>query len=233
VQNLFITFPLNFSGDLLRKDLERCLQYQFIDHFNERDYVGKWTSIALRSPTGDHNNIFAYTDGTEKFHDTKILSECSYFKEVIDSFKCPKQSIRLLNLKPNSRIKEHTDYKLDYMDESFRLHIPILTNDQVIFYIDNHGIKMKQGECWYANFSLPHRVENLGDTERIHLVVDCLRNPWTDRLFKNNGYDFSLDSERARSMDKEKTLKVIAELERMNSETSRKLIKDLKDQLNR
>jgi hypothetical protein len=37
---------------------------------------------------------------------------------------------------------------------------------------------MQPGECWYLNFDLPHRVQNLGATDRVHLVVDCQVNDW-------------------------------------------------------
>ena len=37
---------------------------------------------------------------------------------------------------------------------------------------------MAEGECWYLNFSLPHKVANNGDKDRIHLVVDCMLNHW-------------------------------------------------------
>ena len=41
---------------------------------------------------------------------------------------------------------------------------------------------MKEGECWYLNLSLKHRVNNFGDTSRIHLVIDCKVNDWIKNL---------------------------------------------------
>lgn len=231
MNNLFLKLPITFDTELLRKDLDRCLQFQFIDHFNEKDYEGQWTSIALRSPTGDPRNIFAFGQGDNTFQDTLLLDECSYFRNLVEYFKCPKQSIRLLNLMPNSRINEHSDHGLSYRDGAFRLHIPIKTNEQVTFYLKSHPIKMSPGECWYANFGEPHRVENIGKTERIHIVMDCLRNPWTDRLFEKAGYDFMLGGEMHNSMDKDTVLKVIEELKLMKTGVSNKLIKELQAKL--
>jgi hypothetical protein len=37
---------------------------------------------------------------------------------------------------------------------------------------------MEAGECWYVNVDLPHRVNNRGTTERIHLVIDCVVDEW-------------------------------------------------------
>jgi hypothetical protein len=37
---------------------------------------------------------------------------------------------------------------------------------------------MFSGEYWYLDFTLPHRVANRSDRSRIHLVIDCVVNPW-------------------------------------------------------
>jgi quercetin dioxygenase-like cupin family protein len=42
---------------------------------------------------------------------------------------------------------------------------------------------MREGESWYVNFNLPHRVLNLGETARVHLVLDCVLNDWLRSQF--------------------------------------------------
>ena len=44
-------------------------------------------------------------------------------------------------------------------------------------------MNMQPGEAWYLNFNLPHSVANRGTTDRIHLVIDCVMNPWLDAFF--------------------------------------------------
>jgi hypothetical protein len=41
---------------------------------------------------------------------------------------------------------------------------------------------MNEGEGWYLNLSLPHRVENNGTTDRVHLVIDYVVNEWMRSL---------------------------------------------------
>lgn len=41
---------------------------------------------------------------------------------------------------------------------------------------------MAPGEAWYLNLDLPHSVENRGDSDRVHLLIDCRRNAWLERL---------------------------------------------------
>jgi hypothetical protein len=37
---------------------------------------------------------------------------------------------------------------------------------------------MRPGECWYLRLSEPHRVDNDGHDERVHLVFDARVNDW-------------------------------------------------------
>jgi hypothetical protein len=48
----------------------------------------------------------------------------------------------------------------------------------VEFYLDGELLPMEPGECWYLNLDLPHRVQNLGSSDRLHLVVDCVADEW-------------------------------------------------------
>ena len=164
MKNAFLKLPFLFSKHRLLQYLKYCKSNPFISHFNNSDYSGDWKSIALRSLNGDINQIYAHSSGAQNYKNTALLDHCPYFKEIITLFECEKESIRLLNLLPNSEIKEHTDHNLGYEDRSFRIHIPIMTNQDVHFYINNKEVTMAVGECWYGNFNLPHRVENNGTT---------------------------------------------------------------------
>jgi hypothetical protein len=66
-----------------------------------------------------------------------------------------------------------------------RLHIPVVTNPSVEFYLAGRRVPMQAGECWYLDLSLPHRVQNLGASERVHLVIDCVLNDWLRALICN------------------------------------------------
>ena len=230
MRNAFLKLPFHFSEEKLLKDLEDCKNYNFTSHFNKNDYSGEWTSIALRSQNGEIDNIFALPNEDEKFKDTLLLQKCKYFKEIIDSFNCEKESIRLLNLKTGSVIKEHTDYNLGYEDGIFRIHIPITTNESVHFFIDSDEVKMRPTECWYGNFNLPHSVRNEGETDRIHMVMDCLRNDWSDTLFSKCGYNFEVENAET-EYSRETKLQMIDQLKLMNTETSREMIFQLQKDL--
>lgn len=185
--------PFSFSEAQLLKDYRICEEIAFSEHYNKADYAGSWKIIALRSIDGATDTIGAFSaDGV--FMDTPLLEMCSYFKEIIATFDCEKESIRLLNLCAGSSIHEHTDLQLGYEDGVFRIHVPIMTNEDVRFYINKELVTMEIGSCWYGNFNLPHAVENNGTSDRVHLVMDCKRNAWSDVMFEKLGYDFEKEA---------------------------------------
>lgn len=224
------SLKLSFSFDpsLLWKDMETCASLEWSKHFNANDYSGNWTSIALYSATGNTNDIHTF-GGT--FRPTPLLDKCPAFVGVLDQLQCGKEAVRLLNLAAGSVIHEHRDRGLAYERGVFRLHIPLQTNAAVDFIVDGVRMEMLAGECWYANFDLPHSVHNKSNENRVHLVIDCIRNEWSDQLFAAAGYDFAKERE-VLAPDHTTTLAMIAELERMDSDTARAMIADLKKRIN-
>ncbi|MFD2569036.1 aspartyl/asparaginyl beta-hydroxylase domain-containing protein [Spirosoma soli] len=225
----FFRLPFTFDEEALAKDLATCQRLHWQQHFNQKDYSGTWTSISLRSATGRAEDIYAHS-ANNTFTDTSLLAECSYFRYICDQFLCEKEAIRLLSLAPGSRINEHTDPGTGYPHGMFRVHIPIQTVEAVRFRVAGVDLPMRAGECWYANFHLPHSVQNDGLLERVHLVIDCQRNSWSDEIFRQAGYDFT---EEARALDHSPETKrqMLAELSRLDSDAARTLIIQLKQEL--
>lgn len=223
--NRYLRLPFLFDPERLKRDLSGCLESEWRPHFNTGDYSGEWTGIALRSATGQTRDILAHPS-CEQYRDTPLLEVCPYFREVLESFRCGQEGVRLLRLAPGSRINEHRDRGESYVHGIFRVHIPICTDAMVSFRVDGCEVPMKEGECWYANVDLPHSVANNGPHERIHLVIDCQRNAWSDEVFRTAGYDFSQE-ERQRQPDRETRRRMVEELLRMNTDTARRLIEKL------
>ena len=172
--------PLRFDPELLRSDIDRIAPDAWVPHFNRAYYEGDWSGVALRAVGGNETQL--YPDPSATFADTAVLAACPNIQNVLAAFDCPLESVRLLRLGPRSTIKEHTDLNLSFEDGTLRVHIPVATNEKVDFYVDNEKLMMTPGEAWYINFNLPHRVDNRGDTDRIHLVLDCVVNQWLGAL---------------------------------------------------
>ena len=229
MKNRFFKLPIHFDEPRLVQDLNTCIQQNWSNHFNEKDYTGEWSGISLRSASGNASDILS-TPNTKGYADTALLKQCPYFQEIIELFACEKEAIRLLALTPGSHIKEHRDLGLAYEFGVFRLHIPIITDELVAFKVDGTNLKMDAGDCWYANFDLPHSVEHHGSVRRIHLVLDCQRNAWSDALFQEAGYDFEEEKQPQKHQQSVK-IQMIQSLELMNTDTARQLIAQLKKEI--
>ena len=223
--NRFFRLPVLFDPVHLLHDLRVCQQLDWPGHFNQADFSGRWTSIALRSASGSETDIRAHPG---EYADTPLLANCPYFQTVLNQFHCQQESVRLLALAPGSVIHAHRDGQTSYEHGFFRLHVPIQTGSDVCFRVDGQSLPMAEGECWYANFDLLHSVRNDGLTDRVHLVLDCRRNAWSDALFAKAGYDFTAE-QQGQQPSPELTRQIMAELSRHNTDTARQLMNQLSE----
>ncbi|MGH9628805.1 MAG: aspartyl/asparaginyl beta-hydroxylase domain-containing protein [Bryobacteraceae bacterium] len=178
-----LQLPFQFDRRLLKTDLARIRTEEWTPHYNERDYGGAWSGVALRSLTGDAHQLHAREAGPDAYADTDVLLRCPYFQEVLAAFVCPLKSVRLLRLAPGSVIREHTDPALGFDDGEVRIHVPIQTNGGVEFCLAGERLQFEEGHCYYVDVSLPHRVSNRGCEDRIHLVIDADVNDWVRSVF--------------------------------------------------
>jgi Aspartyl/Asparaginyl beta-hydroxylase len=182
-----LRLPLNFDPDLLARDLRSLTSVEWIDHFVKQNYDGNWSVIPLRGTAGArHPVMMIYPDPTATaFEDTPMLASCPYFREVLAAFRCPVRAARLMRLTPGSRIKEHTDLELDIEHGTARIHIPVVANEDVEFYLNGSRVVMTAGTAWYLRLSDPHSVHNKGGAERVHLVIDADVNDWMLTMFES------------------------------------------------
>jgi hypothetical protein len=177
-----------FDASRLQHELNGILPSEYIPHFNTRYYQGDWSVVPLRSVGGSATQI--YPDPTSQhFADTPLLERCSYAKSILSSLQCSLTAVRFLRLAAGSTIREHRDYNLSIDDGEIRLHVPVITNPDVEFILAGKRIEMREGECWYLNFNLLHSVANRGNTDRIHLVIDCVVNEWLRKVLNHDASD--------------------------------------------
>lgn len=159
---------------------------KWMSHYNQKYYDGEWNVLPLRSPGGDYHKPFAELMNDTIFQNTSLLEMLPAINDFLNGLQCEKQSVRLLNLKAGAVIKQHRDIELAFEMGEARLHVPLFTNKKVEFYVDEDLINMHEGECWYINANLPHRVANKGNTDRVHLVIDCCVNDWLKTIFDHS-----------------------------------------------
>ena len=177
-----LKLPLSFDPEGLQADLNQVSTDEWVRHFNDRYYEGEWSGVALRAVEGTSGQLYFDPVTDDVPIDTPVLARCPSLQRVLAALECPVKSARLLKLGAGARIIEHRDYNLSLDDGEVRLHIAITTGPLVDFYLNGERIVMNPGECWYINANLPHKVHNRGDTDRVHLVIDCKVDDWLRAL---------------------------------------------------
>ncbi|HSH96560.1 MAG TPA: aspartyl/asparaginyl beta-hydroxylase domain-containing protein [Roseimicrobium sp.] len=179
-----LRLPFIFNRERLQADLRRLQEDAWVDHFVKQNYSGSWSILPLRGPANaTHPVMMIYSDPScSTFADTPFLERSPYLREVLATFECDLDAVRLMNLAVGSDIKEHRDHELSFEEGHFRIHVPVVTNPGVEFYLNGSRVIMNEGECWYLRLSDPHRVANRGEVDRVHLVIDGRVNDWVTNL---------------------------------------------------
>jgi aspartyl/asparaginyl beta-hydroxylase len=202
-----------------------ALTSHWTPHFNTRHYEGQWTVLPLRSPGGQTSHIVPdLMQYNTTYTDTLLMQQCPAIINLLSHLHCTFMSVRLLNLQSGSVIKEHRDHELSFENGEARLHFPVFTNAQVEFYVDNQLVQMQEGDCWYINAQLPHRVANYGNADRIHLVVDCVVNDWLTEVF--NRSQVSHVPQPQSNINKQR---IIEELRQQNTEHANRLADEMEN----
>ena len=78
----------------------------------------------------------------------------------------------LVKLPAGSSIKPHQDFGKS-LENTYRYHLPIQTNKDVIFTVGGESKNLEEGFIWeIKNSDKIHSVKNNGATDRIHLIID-------------------------------------------------------------
>ena len=92
----------------------------------------------------------------------------------------------MLGLEPHT---DAIDQSLGLEDGSIaRVAVPLQTNDKATFSVysrypgTERKMHLKLGFYYYTNVQGWHCVNNNGDTDRIHLLIDCISNKDLRRL---------------------------------------------------
>ena len=197
-------------------------------HFQKAHTVGDWTVLPLRTLGGNAEEAlpFALGHAAQEYRATPLLAQCPAIARFLDALGAPVMSARLLKLAPGAMIKAHRDPDLAFESGEARLHVPVFTNPDVLFLIDNERVVMEAGTCWYINANLLHQVANRGASERIHLVIDCIVDDGLRRRFADAECAYS---EVRRSP--EDVRQMIDLLRAMNTPASLALVASLEEEL--
>lgn len=224
----YLQLPFYFDANRLQEEVNRLDQTGWKLHYQKLHYEGGWSALPLRSVGGKSDSIIISPFENPEYSDTDFLKDCPYLQEVLTTFHCPLLAVRLLKLDAGAVIKEHTDAELCYEKGEIRIHIPVVTDEKVEFYLDGEKMNLKEGECWYMNFNLPHNINNKSAINRVHLVIDAKVNDWIKTFFESPGIIVKKEIEDKTNQYDEATRKeMIALFREMNTLTANKLADEL------
>ncbi len=159
----FYRLPLAFDVERLKYEISAFGEPDWIAHPSA--YKGN-SAIPLISVNGQINDDFL-----GQMQATQHLERCPYIKQVIDSFNSVFSRSRLMRLAGGCEVPEHSDINYHWYTR-VRIHIPIITTPDVIFYCGDKSAHMAPGEAWIFDSWKMHRVVNANRATRIHLVID-------------------------------------------------------------
>jgi hypothetical protein len=163
----FFRLPRRFDVERLRAEVAAMPADAWAPH--PRGIPGN-TSVRLVSAEGGENDRL---DGDMRA--TPHLSRAPYIRQLLASFAVPWSRTRLLRLAPGATVPKHADTNYHWFSR-VRVHIPVITREEVRFHCDGESVHMAAGETWvFDNWRL-HHVVNPTPDERIHLVADTAGN---------------------------------------------------------
>jgi hypothetical protein len=171
---LAIRLPVKFDPEGLVRDLASAKQFEFTKH-PLRYHDGNWKVINLIYSRGDPQ--YKHERGTFGYGDhvpapTDVLEQCPYLAQVISALPGQIIMARLSALGAGGRIYRHYDPRESVDFNHWRVHIPIVTDSRVVFWLGYRPRHWRAGEAWLGDFTFPHSVHNRSDRDRVHLIVD-------------------------------------------------------------
>jgi aspartyl/asparaginyl beta-hydroxylase (cupin superfamily) len=118
------------------------------------------------------------------------LSQMPALSRVIDQIGLEHvAAVFFYKLKAGAKQHEHRDMQGNLLFGCSRVHIPLRTNPGAQLIIEGLAYHLSEGEVWCLDTSGRHAAVNSGDEDRIHLVIDVLRSPATERYFPPRNWE--------------------------------------------
>lgn len=145
--------------------------WQNSQHQNKGAALGSANHIIFRF-IKDFNNVYDYEDKPlweEWREDLSILMHQAAHALGYEEYDFPR--VMLAKLPAGASIHPHKDNFASYYVH--KIHVPLLTNLETIFHVEENQMQMKVGNIIEVNNKKGHAVHNNGTTDRIHLIFEC------------------------------------------------------------
>ena len=161
----FLKLPIRFDAEALTAEVRALPASAWTSH--PSGIVGN-EAVRLVTPLGEDNDEIEGPMAA-----SESLRRCEYVRQIMTELGGVWGRSRFMGLAPGREVPPHIDIHY-YWRTHLRIHIPVITNPGVLFTCGDETVHMAAGECWIFNSFLRHDVQNKGDAQRIHLVLDTV-----------------------------------------------------------
>ena len=158
------------TADKYDDELKEVVNYTLIQTINRHQYEEPYKTVFVKNDIKLLNLIEPILEKLEELYDGKIT--------LAMFVKLPAGKI----------VKSHSDsqgyFSTGQLGSAYyhylihRIHIPIITNDEVYFRVNEEVQHMEVGECWEFNSDYTHDTWNAGKEDRIHLHLNVMTEKW-------------------------------------------------------
>jgi hypothetical protein len=178
---------IEFIADFDLKKEEYREFLSFLDEFDwEKDSLDRKDELALNGKSKvifyDHFWVGSIVDNFKELYGDKLdkdsekLRSLSFpiLKDILKFF--PKSTYVKGEISccfPSSEQKFHIDPRV-FHKYSKRIHLPLLSNEQSFLDIEDKSFHLDRGKLYEFNNMKRHRSKNLGNTIRVHIILDII-----------------------------------------------------------
>jgi hypothetical protein len=161
----FLKLPIRFDAEALAAEVRALPPSAWTPH--PTGFVGN-EAVRLVTPGGEDSDAI---EGPMAATDS--LKRCDYVRQIMAEIGAVWGRSRFMGLAAGREVPPHIDINY-YWRTHLRIHIPVITNSGVLFTCGDETVHMAAGECWVFDSFLRHDVQNQGDKQRVHLVLDTV-----------------------------------------------------------
>ncbi|GAB1331542.1 aspartyl/asparaginyl beta-hydroxylase domain-containing protein [Streptomyces sp. NPDC093260] len=181
---------LDLDRTRLSEDLEATFGINFAEPYDEFVCGRPWKSAMLMAPGGGEGSLLSQFDPSTPAEFTADGDRLPYVQELIRTHFATEHItfVRLIALS-KSVLVPHCDY-VELSDEvskeriAHRVHIVLSTGEDAMFNESDSVYRMKEGEVWFIDVTKPHSAGVIGETRRVHLLIDVADVADVKDLFK-------------------------------------------------
>lgn len=171
----FLKLPIRFDAEAIAAEVRALPPSAWTPH--PTGFVGN-EAVRLVTPAGEDSDAI---EGPMAATDS--LNRCDYVRQIMAEIGGVWGRSRFMGLAPGREVPPHIDIHY-YWRTHLRIHIPVITNPGVLFTCGNETVHMEAGDCWVFDSFQRHDVQNKGDAQRIHLVLDTVGGGILPELLK-------------------------------------------------